>query len=140
MGDDILNGGDASSNRLKGLAGSDLLNGVGDRLAGRDAFNPADSGGAQKDVLIGGKGSDWFALADAAGSFYAQSLNLDRAIIRDFERKDHLILHGESDLYSLVLKGSSTAELSYNGDLVAKIKGTGVADLSLTNTDQVLFL
>jgi hypothetical protein len=58
--------GNGSSNKLKGLNGSDLLHGFSDRLAGSSLNVNANR--YQRDVLTGGGGADYFELGNIVGS------------------------------------------------------------------------
>jgi VCBS repeat-containing protein len=143
-GNDNLLGSATKSDTLTGLDGSDLINGMGDRLTG-STFNP---GLARKqiDTVTGGKGADWFQLGDIAGSFYAQHGTADYALIKDFSSDDHLLLHGRASDYQLT-SSNGQLRLSILGtggqpdDLVAIIQGTAIAGLTdLTNASQITFL
>lgn len=121
--------GTSRSDTLTGKGGSDLLNGVGN-------FSTSPS---QVDVLIGGSGKDTFQLGDISGPYYGQSQSNDYVDIKDFERGETLILHGQKELYQVRFisptKGRP-AQLSIfmgdvvNGELIAKLQGTGITAIS----------
>jgi hypothetical protein len=137
-GDDNLLGNSKQNNTLKGRDGSDLLNAVGDRLTGA-SFNPADFATDQVDILIGGKGPDTFQLADIAGSFYGARGISDRAVIKDFSTGDRLLLYGQASDYALSPISAGQVELSRNGDLIAILRGKGIAGLDLTDSSQIAY-
>ena len=137
-GDDNLRGDSKENNTLKGRDGSDVLNAVGDRLTGA-SFDPADFATDQVDILIGGKGPDTFQLADIAGSFYGARGTADRAVIKDFSAGDRLLLYGQASDYALSPISGGQMELSRNGDLIAILRGKGIAGLDLTDSSQVAY-
>jgi VCBS repeat-containing protein len=118
-GDDNLSGTRKTSDSLTGLNGSDLLNGMGDRLVAT-LFNPADDVGTQVDRLTGGGGRDFFQLADAVGVYYVQNGDSDQAIITDFAKDDCLILKKG---FGYQLQGTGTTR-----QLVALGAGPGGVD------------
>jgi hypothetical protein len=137
-GDDNLRGDSKENNTLRGRDGSDLLNAVGDRLTG-PSFDPTEFATDQVDILIGGKGPDTFQLADIAGGFYGARGTGDRAVIKDFSAGDRLLLYGQASDYALSPISGGQVELSRDGDLIAILKGTGIAGLDLTDSSQVAY-
>ena len=91
------------------------------------------------DILIGGKGPDTFQLADIAGSFYGARGTADRAVIKDFSAGDRLLLYGQASDYALSPISGGQMELSRNGDLIAILRGKGIAGLDLTDSSQVAY-
>ena len=139
IGNDILRGRSDSSDTLKGRKGSDLLDGVGDRISG-NAFNADAPGFVQVDVLIGGAGADEFKLADLAGSYYIGRGRDDHAVIRDLNVGDRLILAGQASDYALSAISNGARELSIGGDLVAILRGRLIPGLDLTDNQQITYL
>jgi hypothetical protein len=101
------------------------------------------SGNNEVDTLIGGRGRDSFQLGDIASAYYTNNGNADRAIIRDFQSGDNLILHGNAINYHLsgVVDGARELRLgNQSGDLIATIRGKGISGLSLNDAQDVTFL
>jgi len=141
-GDDLLIG-TTGSDTLKGRDGSDLLIGFGDRLSS-GSVDPG-FGSGQVDVLIGGKGKDYFQLADVLGSYYVGDGTAGYARISDFDKGDALILQGSAANYSLsattVDGNSGIGVFSTAGDdLVALLQGKAASSFNLANTSQAVFL
>ncbi len=93
---------------MVGGRGNDRLEGgIGDdRLEGSDEIA---LGAFEKDILVGGTGSDTFVLGSAAQSYYTSDFGSDYARIKDFDAAvDVLQLHGSADRY---------VQWSHNGDL-----------------------
>ena len=132
-GNDTLRGG-VSSDYLDGGAGDDLLDGAG-----------FTSGLLERDILIGGTGSDTFALGNAHQAYYTGFYSWDYAVIKDFNsQEDKLQLHGSIDDYRTVSSQGNT--YLYNttahywcpaNDLVAVFKDNASVVL---NTDSVEFV
>ena len=127
-----------SSDKLTGLKGNDLLNGIGNRLQGSN-FNPQKFTDAQVDVLIGGQGSDEFQLADIAGSFYQSKGRADHAVITDFNKSDSLILFGKANRYQLTSIKGGERELSRDDDLIAILRGQGIGGLDLDDSSGISY-
>jgi hypothetical protein len=144
--DDNVLGEITKSDVLVGKGGSDLLNGVGDRLSG-ELFNPASNEPAilsQVDSLTGGKGADFFQLGDVAGTFYDRSKSNDYAFVTDFERGDKLVLQGSKEMYRMRLqsiKGRPVRLLLFfgnieSGELIAQIQGSAISALAKEKNPQ----
>ena len=139
-GDDILTG-DATSNEIRGLKGSDLINGYGNRVT--DQGFADKSGSTQVDLLTGGKGSDYFQLADLLGSFYAGNQNNDYALITDFEKVDYIILSSNGTDYNsneVSIDGQSGIGIYQGDDLIALIQGRAASSFAFDDPNQVIFI
>jgi Ca2+-binding RTX toxin-like protein len=112
-GDDTLLGDDGSD-KLFGNTGNDSLNGVG-----------IAKGVGEIDILNGGTGADEFILGDAENKFYLGMGNSDFAKVADFNTsEDTLQLHGQQSDYMFGLTASGSAvNISYRGDLIARLTG-----------------
>jgi Ca2+-binding RTX toxin-like protein len=131
------------------LSGSTALNGTGNVLAnaisGNSGNNILDGGIGTNgvDTLTGNSGNDTFVLANAAGSYYNSSGDLDYAVITDFSAGDQLQLKN-GDYFTGSLDGTAaqswhaqafsglfidsdgSGAFSANDDLVAVIKSNVV--------------
>ncbi|NBS12898.1 MAG: hypothetical protein EBS77_09600, partial [Gammaproteobacteria bacterium] len=138
--DDVLTG-TGGNNAIKGLKGSDLINGFGDRLAGSSLNVDADRN--QRDVLTGGGGGDYFQLGDIVSSFYTGDGDKGYALITDFKRGDRILLTGSKDDYSkrsTSINGASGVGIYQGDDLVALIQGKSAPSLAFSNAGQVIFI
>ena len=138
--DDVIIG-NGSNNNIKGLAGSDLINGFGERFNGGSIDRSNDLN--QQDRLTGKTGSDYFILGDLVGSFYVGDGNNGYARVTDFSSGDRIVLTGgEADytVRSTRIDGQSGTGVFQGDDLVALIQGRSSDSFNVKNADQVLFL
>ncbi len=140
-GNDTLIGG-AGNDTLIGGAGNDILNGTNFSLAGngeRD-FLRSDSL-LDTDIFILGDRSDIPGTV-----YYSNQGNADYAVIIDFDRfdiSDRIQLLGSAASYSLsnvTVDSISGTGIRYFSDLIGIVQGVDASSLSLTNTNQFIYV
>jgi hypothetical protein len=60
-------------------------------------------------------------------------------VIKDFSAADRLLLYGQASDYALSPISGGQVELSRGGDLIAILRGKGIAGLDLTDSSQVAY-
>ncbi len=140
-GNDILTGG-AGNDVVRGGFGDDVLNGT----------DATSAGNGERDILFSSdlNDSDTFVLGVNGTPFYNDQGNNDYALIRDFDLfdfpgdiADRIQLEGNASFYSLSnvsVGGVSGAGIFDFGDLVGIIEGINASQLSLTNSDQFVYV
>jgi len=113
-GADYLVGGTANDS-LSGGGGNDTL--VGSSSAAR--------GAGEVDTLTGNLGIDIFVLGDSTDVYYEANATSDYAIITDFAKgTDRLQLNGVAGDYAFGSLTGGYYDLTYSGELIAKVKGS----------------
>ncbi len=118
-----------SIDALYGGIGSDTLygNSGNDRLDGSDAIA---KGKLEKDILVGGRGSDRFILGDSAKSYYLGGGDKDYALIKDFDAAtDVLQLYGGLRNYQQQQQGSNLV-VSQGQEVIAILENTASLNFS----------
>ncbi|MEM9925859.1 MAG: Ig-like domain-containing protein [Cyanobacteria bacterium P01_D01_bin.50] len=144
-GDDTITGG-AGNDFLRGDEGNDSLDGGAgrDRLFGGDGNDTligvdlTTFGVGEKDDLRGEAGTDTFVLGNGSRAFYHDDDSTtkgksDYAYILDFETGDTIQLYGSAEDYTLdVYRRGISIYMNDDGagDLIAKIKGVSLEDIS----------
>ena len=96
----------------------------------------------QVDLLTGGKGSDYFQLADLLSSFYAGNQDNDYALITDFEKVDYIILSSNGTDYNsneVSIDGQLGIGIYQGDDLIALMQGRAAWSFAFNDPNQVIF-
>jgi len=145
-GNDVLIGGVENDKLFGGLGDDTLFGNEDDDLldggAGNDVLRGGDNG---SDILTGGEGSDLFILGIEGAVFYDDRGRADVGLITDFALGiDTIQLSGSATDYRLESFGSGASSdsgiLAANGDLVGLLEGVAVSELSLTDSNQFVFV
>jgi Ca2+-binding RTX toxin-like protein len=125
--------GNSLANRITGFTGTDYLVGgtANDSLsggAGNDTLVGSSSsarGAGEVDTLTGNSDIDIFVLGDSTNVYYASDASDDYAIITDFAKgTDLLQLNGAAGNYAFGSLTGGYYDLTYNGELIAKVNGS----------------
>ncbi|WP_413162003.1 calcium-binding protein [Capilliphycus salinus ALCB114379] len=145
LDNDLLNGGEGNDqlfggqgdDGVFGSGGNDLVSGDkgDDILFGIDTENITNPGLGEIDTLVGGEGSDLFALGFESPSYYVGSGNSDFGLITDFNVAEDTIFVSATDnvtISDLDLGefGSGAGIFSQNGDLIGLVQGVAASQLS----------
>ena len=145
LDNDFLEGGEGND-QIYGGKGDDVVIGGGgndlvlgdkddDILVGVDIQNITNPGFGEIDTLVGGEGSDIFALVGSEPpSYYIGLGNSDFGLITDFNTVEDTIFVGVNVIISdinLEEFGSGAGILSQDGDLIALVQGVAANQLEI---------
>ena len=125
--------GNSLANTITGFTGADYLvaGTANDSLSGgggNDTLVGSSSsarGAGEVDTLTGNLGIDIFVLGDSTDVYYDANATSDYAIITDFAKGiDRLQLNGVAGDYAFGSLTGGYYDLTYTGELIAKVKGS----------------
>ncbi len=125
--------GNSLANTITGFTGADYLVGgtANDSLSGGGGddnlvgSSSSARGAGEVDTLTGNLGIDIFVLGDSTNVYYDANATSDYAIITDFAKGiDRLQLNGVAGDYAFGSLTGGYYDLTYAGELIAKVKGS----------------